>query len=48
MILCQECVFDPDPNQDSDKLLQSITVLLLNVIRPTTVKTNPSLWFLFI
>ena len=48
MILWQECGFDTDPNQDSDKLLQSITVLLLNIIRPTIVKTNSSLWFLFI
>ena len=48
MILWQECGFDTDPNQDSDKLLQSIAVLLLNIIRPAIVKTNSSLWFLFI
>ena len=43
MILWQECGCDPDPNQDSDKLLQSITVLLINIMRPTVVKTNSSL-----
>lgn len=48
MILWQERRFDSDPNHDSDKLLQIIAVLPLNIMGPTIVKTYSSVRSLFI